>query len=219
MRLFDHELSGNCYKVRLLLHMLGRTYERHAINFHPGREHKAAWFLERHNPLGQLPVLEDDGVSIRDAQAILVYLASRYDADGRWYPDDALVRARIQAWFAAADELTRTAGAARLHEVLPHGVLDYPCDLAACRTGARAVLRLLDDHLAERHGLGLRWLASSAAPTIADIACFPYAALAPEGGVRLDEFPALRAWIADVRALPGFIGMGGIMAPAVSAAA
>ncbi|TWI62574.1 glutathione S-transferase [Pseudoduganella lurida] len=212
MRLFDYELSGNCYKVRLMLHLLGTSYERHPINFHPGREHKAAWFLEQHNPLGQIPVLVDQGVSIRDAQAILVYLASRFDMTNQWYPADALIRARIQIWLATAEEITRTASAARLHDAL-----GYAFDVEACRTGARAVFRLLDDHLAEQHSAGGRWLATPHAPTIADIACFPYVALAQEGGVSLDEFPAVRAWIADFRHQPGFMGMAGIMAPQLGA--
>lgn len=212
MRLFDYELSGNCYKVRLLLHVLGIAYERYPVNFHPGKEHKEAWFLQQHNPLGQIPVLVDEGTSIRDAQAILVYLASKFDTTDQWYPADALTRARIQIWLATADEITRTASAARLHDAL-----GYPFDVEACRTGARAVFRLLDDHLAEQHSAGRRWLATSHAPTIADLACFPYVALAPEGGISLDEFPALRGWIADFRHQPGFLGMAGIMAPQLGA--
>jgi glutathione S-transferase len=211
MQLFDYELSGNCYKVRFLLHMLGMPYDRYPVDFHPGREHKAAWFIAQHNPLGQIPVLVDDGVSIRDAQAILVYLASKYDKAGSWYPDDPLTRARIQVWLGTAEEITRTASAARLHDGF-----GYPYDVAACRAGARAVFRTLDDHLAELHSLGQHWLAGSAAPTIADIACFPYAALAPEGGIVLDEFPALRRWIDDFRSQPRFVGMAGIMAPQLS---
>ncbi|TWI62657.1 glutathione S-transferase [Pseudoduganella lurida] len=210
MRLFDYELSGNCYKVRFLLHALALPYERRAMNFHPGREHKAAWFIEHHHPRGQLPVLEDDGVSIPDAQAILVHLASRYDPAGQWYPDDPAIRARIAPWLAVADDLTGSAGAARLHDAF-----GYPLDIAACRRAARAVLRRLDDHLAEGASGGARWLAGTPVPTIADIACFPYVALAPEGGIALDAFPALRQWVGRFRRQPGFIGMAGIMAPQI----
>ena len=110
-----------------------------------------------------------------------------------------------------AGELTRTAAAARLHDGF-----GYPFDVAACRAGARTVLRTLDDHLAEAHSAGRRWLAGGDAPTIADVACFPYAALAPEGGIALDEFPALRRWLDDFRMQPRFVGMAGIMAPALS---
>lgn len=208
MRLYDYELSGNCYKVRFLLHALHLGYERYPINFHPGKEHKERWFLEQCNPLGQIPVLEDDNVYLRDAQAILVYLASKYDETGTWYPSDPLTRASIQVWLATADDITRTASAARLHDAL-----GYPFDVEACRKGARAVFRVLDDHLAERQCQGLEWLATNDHPSIADIACFPYSALAPEGGIVLDEFPALRRWIAHFRSQTCFVGMAGIMAP------
>jgi glutathione S-transferase len=75
------------------------------------------------------------------------------------------------------------------------------------------VFRVLDDHLAEQAAApdsGARWLASAPAPTVADLACFPYVALAGEGGMSLDEFPALRNWVWDFRHLDGFIGMSGI---------
>ena len=70
----------------------------------------------------------------------------------------------------------------------------------------------MDDHLAEQsEGEDGRWLAAPHA-TIADLACFPYAALAGEGGIALDEFPALRRWIRDLRHIDGFVGMPGILA-------
>ncbi|WP_075257379.1 glutathione S-transferase family protein [Herbaspirillum camelliae] len=212
MQLFDYELSGNCYKVRFLLHALKVEYDRYPLNFHPGKEHKADWFIERCNPLGQIPVLEDQQLYIRDAQAILVYLASKYDRSRTWYPDDPLIRAHVQIWLSTADEITRTASAARLHDAL-----GYNFDIESCRKGAKAIFRVMDDHLAELHFHGQQWLAATKLPTIADIACFPYAALAPEGGVSLDEFPALRRWISDFRSQPRFIGMAGIMAPALTA--
>lgn len=211
IRLYDYELSGNCFKVRQLLAWLGLEYQRVPIDFHPGREHKSPAFLARLNPLGQLPVLEDDGYVLRDAQAIMVYLASRYDPQQHWYPADARLRAEVAIWLATADEITRTASAARLHDTLGYSQID----VHACRAGALAVFRTLDDHLCERMSLGSSWLVGER-PTIADLACFPYAALALEGGISLDEFPALRAWVADFRHWPGFIGMAGILVPYIS---
>ena len=207
--LYDYELSGNCYKVRLLLHWLGLEYTRIPVDFYPGREHKSAKFLEQVNPLGQLPVLVDGDFQLRETPAILVYLARRYDAQGRWYPEDARTQGNIAQWLSAADEITRTASAARLH--LSFG---YPADQAACQAGARAVFRLLDDQLAENEYAGQRWLAA-AHPTIADIACFPYTALAGEAGIPLHEFSALRRWLWDLRHVPGFIAMPGILDPAL----
>lgn len=207
LRLYDYELSGNCYKLRLLLHWLGLEYERIPVNFHPGREHRSAWFLQHINPLGQLPVLMDGDFLLRDAQAGLVYLASRYDQGGRWYPDNAQTRGRIQLWLACADDLTRSISAARLHYSFGHAA-----DIAQCERGAHAALQLLDDTLAENQCLGQRWLAAEQ-PSIADIACFPYAALAGEARIDLLPYPALQAWIRDMRHRPGFIAMPGILDP------
>jgi len=205
--LYDYELSGNCYKVRLLLHWLGLAHTRIPVDFHPGRAHKSAWFIDQVNAQGQLPVLQDGDFRLRDAQAILVYLASRYDTRGHWYPDDAQTRGRITLWLAAAEDLTRTVSVARLH--LGFG---YAADLAACQSGGRAVLRLLDDQLADNQCAGQEWLAA-AHPTLADIACFPYAALAGEAGLDLVEFPALQRWIRALRHLDGFRAMPGIIDP------
>jgi glutathione S-transferase len=207
IHLYDYTLSGNCYKVRLLLHWLGLPHTRIPVDFHPGRAHKSVWFIDEVDPQGQLPVLQDGDFRLRDAQAILVYLASRYDAQRRWYPDDAQTRGRITLWLATADALTRTVSAARLH--LGFG---YDADLAACQSGGRAVLRLLDDQLAENQSAGQEWLAA-AHPTVADIACFPYAALAGEAGIDLVAFPALQRWVWTLRHLQGFQAMPGILDP------
>lgn len=205
MKLYDYELSGNCYKARLLLNFLNVPYERVAVDFYPGMEHKSAGFLENVNPLGQIPVLEDGGFLLRDAQAILTYVASRFDIEQRWYPEDAKLRGEIQIWLGVAGDITRTASAARLHDAL-----GYPFDVEACRKEAKAVFRLIDDHLACRQMLGGKWLVG-ANPTIADIACFPYVALSTEGGISLDEYPAIRQWLWELRSQQGFIGMAGIM--------
>lgn len=189
------------------MHLLGISCEEVQIDFFPGREHKSAWFLESVNPLGQIPVLEDGDYRLRDAQAILVYLASKYDRGSTWYPDDPGVRGNITLWLMTADDLTRTASAARLHDML-----GYDFDIDSCRAGAHVLLRTIDDHLAEGEIGGQQWLAT-VHPTIADTACFPYIALAPQGAIALDDYPAIRRWIERVRHLPGFIGMPGIFSP------
>ena len=76
--LYDYELSVNCYKVRLLLNFLSVPHNLHSIDFFPGWEHKSDWFKEI-NPLGHIPVVDDDGYILRDSHAILIYLATKYD--------------------------------------------------------------------------------------------------------------------------------------------
>ncbi len=206
--LYDYELSGNCFKVRQLAAWLQLPLQRIAIDFHPGKQHKSAQFLAQVNPLGQLPVIDDEGFILRDAQAILVYLASRHDPAGHWYPADPRLRGQIHVWLATADDITRTASAARLHDTLGYDHID----IDAARAGAHAVFRMMDDHLAERHSAGLDWLVGQRA-SLADLACFPYVALSLDGGISLARYPALRRWVWDFRHLPGFIGMAGILVP------
>jgi len=210
IRLYDYELSGNCYKLRLLLHWLGLSYERIPVDFHPGREHRSARFLQHINPLGQLPVLADGDFLLRDAQACLVYLASRYDPGQQWYPDDARTRGRITLWLATADDLTRSVAAARQHYSFA-----MDADIARCDALAHATLRLMDDTLAEQQASTRQWLAGTKLPSIADIACFPYAALASEARIDLRRYPALQRWIHAMRHQSGFIAMPGILDPAL----
>ncbi|MBD9641871.1 glutathione S-transferase [Ensifer sp. ENS07] len=203
--LYDYELSGNCYKLRLLMGMLGINWKTIPIDFYPGREHKSEWFL-RVNPLGQLPVIEDEGLVLRDAQAILVYLASRYDPAGTWYPrDDPSLLGEISQWLAFADAITGTASAARLHDAL-----FYDFDVDTARAGAHRLFRILDQHLWFGEQVGRDWICSSAHPTIADIACFPYIMLSEEGGISRQDYPAIRRWCDRVKRIPGFTVMSGV---------
>jgi glutathione S-transferase len=203
--LYDYTLSGNCYKVRLLLSLLGVPFSARAMDLHPAREQKSDWFLTL-NPLGQLPVIDDDGLVLRESQAILVYLASRYDESGHWYPrHDAACLGRISQWLGFAEGLTATAGAARRHDTL---LVDL--DIVKCRAGAHALLRILDEHLWFAEQEGQKWLCSAEHPTIADLACFPYVMLCEEGGVSRLPYPAIRRWGERVKHLPGFTPMSGI---------
>ena len=205
MTLYDYELSGDCYKVRLLLALLAVPYARHPIDFHPGREHESAWFLSL-NPLGRLPVLSDADYLLGDAQAILVYLASRYDPAGLWYPrTDPEMLGTVSAWLAFAADLTGTAAAARLHDGMFHEL-----DIDASRAGAHRLLRVLDEHLwfSERSATG--WICDRVHPTIADIAVFPHVQLSEEGGISRRDYPAVRRWTDRIKLLPGFVTMPGI---------
>ena len=213
--LYDYELSGNCYKIRLMLAILGLPYQTEDVEFFPSRQHKSEAFL-RVNPLGQLPALRDGELLLRDAQAILVYLATRYDASRRWYPvDQPETMGKISMWLAFADGLTGSISAARLHELF-----FYDFDADQCRQRAHQLLRILDEHLWFEESRGQQWLCTRDTPSIADIACFPYVMLADEGGISLIDYPAVRRWTDRVKRIPGFVVMAGIfpVAPALEAA-
>jgi glutathione S-transferase len=205
IKLYDYELSGNCYKVRLLLGAMRVPFERIELDFYPAREHKSPWFLAI-NPLGQLPVIDDDGYILRDAQAILMYLASQYDPTGRWLPRaDAALLGRIAMWLGFAESLTATAGAARVHDTM-----FYDLDADQCRAGAQVLFRALDEHLWFAEQDDQEWLCSRGHPTIADVACFPYVMLSEEGGISRLPYPAIRRWTDRVKRIPHFTLMAGI---------
>ena len=201
MKLYDFELSGSCYKIRLLLNILGQKYEAINVDF-VNKEHKTDKYTAL-NPFGEIPIFEDGDLRLRDAQAILVYLASKYDKDNYWYPNDAESKGRIQQWLSTGGgEIMNSAGA-RLVKIL-----NYPLDLEKLHAGANRVFKILDDHLATREFLELGH------PTIADLACFPYTAMAGEGGIDLTPYPNILKWSERVKKIPGFIPMPGIPAAA-----
>lgn len=203
--LYNWDLSVNCYKQRLMMSILGVEYESVPIDFFPGWEHKSPEF-KKINPLGHIPVIVDDGFMLRDAHAILVYLAARYDPTGQWYPTgDPELLGETAQWMLFAEGTTNTASAARL------GVnLGYDFDLDAVRAGAHRLFRVLDEHLWFREKEGLDWVVAAPHPTIADIAIFPDVMLSEEGGVSRQDYPAIRRWTDRVRRLEGFTTMPGM---------
>ena len=212
--LYDYELSGNCYKLRLLLSILKIEYKTNPVEFYPGQEHKSEWF-QQINPLSQLPVIDDDGFVLRDAQAILVYLASSYDPSGLWYPrSEPKLLGEIGQWLAFANGITATASAARLHDGL-----FYELDVVAARAGAHRLFRILDEHLWFREQEDRSWICNASHPTIADIACFPYVMLSEEGGILRQDYPAIRRWCDRFKRISGFNVMPGIFrtSPALAA--
>lgn len=202
MILYDYVLSASCYKIRLMAALLGVKLDLVAVDFHPGREHKSLAFRML-NPAGTLPVLVDGDLVLTESTAMLVYLAQ--GAGKLWLGDDTPARAaRVQNWLAFSARLGASLGMARLHDMLL-----YPGDIDAFRSAGVQCLRELEAHLTEARFAGRIYLTGDA-PTIADIACFPNVALAPDGGVNLDDYPSVRLWSRALRALPGFIEMPGI---------
>jgi glutathione S-transferase len=192
--------------VRLMLAILGLEHRIIPVDFYPGHEGKSAWF-RRINPLGQLPVLDDDGLVLRDSQAILVYLASKYGGTRTWYPvDQPDLVGEVSQWLAFADAITGTASAARLHDAF----FFEHIDVEAARSGAHRLFRILDEQLWFREQEGSDWICSALEPTIADIACFPYVALSEEGGVSRQDYPAIRRWCDRVKRIEGFVPMSGV---------
>lgn len=208
IRLYQFPLSGNCHKVRLLLGMLGLPHERIDVAGARG-EHKAPAFLAL-NPLGQVPVLVDGDVVVRDSQAILFYLAQTYGlASGQphWWPLAPALAADVVAWLSvAANEVSRGPGLLRLHHKFGRAI-----DVAAAEATSATLLGVLDAHLSRRE-----WLVG-AQVSIADLAVYPYIALAPEGRVDLQPHAGVVKWLRRLEALPAYEGMAGMQTAGESA--
>jgi len=194
IRLYHHPLSGHVHRVELFLSLLGLPFEKSHVEF-ARAEHKSPTFLAL-NPFGQLPVIEDGDLVLADSNAILVYLALTYDPTGRWYPRDAITAAQIQRWLSvAAGQLAQGPAAARVAVLFGRPIEQAPRDAAA------RLFALMEAQLAAQPFL------AASHPTIADVALYTYTAHAPEGGVSLAPYAALRAWLARIEALPGFVGL------------
>lgn len=197
MKLYDAAASGNCHKVRMLLSILGIAHEVIPINL-LGMEQKTSAHMAR-NPLGTVPVLEDGDVTICDSQAILVYLASKHGGEA-WLPRDPVGQAKVQQWLSfAVNELWNGPALARANLLFGRDI-----DLARAQAAANISLAVMDRHLEAND-----WLALGR-PTIADIACYPYSALAEEGEISLVPFAALAAWFERIKASEGYVSMAGL---------
>src|SRR3954468_12867308 len=169
MRLYDYAASGNCFKVRLLLALLGRPYERVHVDIFAGDTLTEAYGAL--NPVGETPVLElDDGTVVTQSNAILWLLAE----DTPYLPGGAEERALVLQWlFYEQEYVMGGAGGVRFRTLTGRPVPD------AARTRGEEGLMLLAAHLAERD-----WVVGEA-PTIADLSLYAYAHVADQAGYQL----------------------------------
>ncbi len=196
LQLYNRQRSGNCYKARLMLALLGVQYENIEITrVGRGRNILPSDF-ERINPLRQLPVLVADGRPYWGTIAIIVYLARKF-GDASWLPSDAEGEAEITQWLALGqNEIFYGLGRARSmrgQRWHGYGTLEEAHAIAA------VALKVLEGQLNQHD-----WLALDRR-TIADVACYSYTIFAGEGGISLKPYPAVRAWFARIQALPHYL--------------
>ncbi|MEO8153754.1 MAG: glutathione S-transferase [Rhizobacter sp.] len=201
IRVYHHPISGHAHRVRLFLSLLQLPFEAIEIDITKG-EQKKPEFLAL-NSFAQVPVIQDGDVTLADSNAILTYLALRYDPSGQWLPREPLGAAQVQRWLSVATgALVNGPANARVNALFKR-----PLD-ARCGEIATALFRRMDDHLATQAFL------VGPQPTIADVAMYTYTAHAPEGGVSLQDHARLRAWLQRIEALPHFVGM--VRSPALA---
>ena len=196
-RLYDYLPSGNGYKVRLLLTLLGLPFERVELDIDRAETRTAAYLAK--NPNGRIPALElENGEVLAESNAILFYLA-----DGTPYlPDDRWLRAQVLQWMFF-EQYSHEPYVAVARYFLQHLEMTEARRvlLAEKQEKGRAALAVMEDHLATRtYFVGER-------TTIADLALYAYTHVADEGGYDLEPYPGVRAWLARVTAAPGHISI------------
>jgi len=194
LKLYDCIYSGNGYKPRLLLRLLGIPFERVEVDLEHG-ETRSEDFLKI-NPEGRIPVLQlDDGSCLSESNAILCFLA-----DGTpWLPADRVQRARVMQWLFW-EQYSHEPNIATVRHWLQHDLLtpERRAVLDTKRALGRRALAIMEAHLRTH-----RYFAGEAI-TIADLALYAYTHVAHEGGFDLQPLPSLRAWLDRVRDRPGF---------------
>lgn len=194
VKVYGNTRSGHVHRVRLLLSLLQIPEQFIGVDTAHG-EHKRPEFLAK-NPFGLVPVIEDGPVTLYDSNAILVYLATRYGGE-RWLPRDAVGAAQVQQWFSlAAGEIRYGPANARAIQLFGRAL-----NLEHAQETARNLFSVLDRMLANRK------FALGEIATVADVSAYSYIAVAPEGGIALDPYPNLVAWLRNVEALPNFLPM------------
>lgn len=197
IRVYGFSPSGNCHKVRLACEQLGRDYEWIEVDSSRG-ETRTVEFLAR-NPNGRVPLIElEDGRVLSESNAILCWLADGSDL----LPHDSWQRAQALSWMFF-EQYSHEPYIAVSRFICGWTALDSPrrADLPRLRIAGREALAVM-----ERHLVHAPWF-TGAHYGVADIALAAYTAVAPEGGIALDDYPAIRDWLARVTATPHYIAM------------
>ena len=196
IKLYRAAISGHAHRVELFLSLLDLPFELIHVDLAAGA-HKKPEFLAI-NPFGQVPVMVDGDVTLADSNAILVYLTLRYAAHAeQWLPTEPVAAAAVQRWLSVAAGLLAFGPAAARRIALFKQTIS--ADEAIARS--HALFAVMEQQLA------LSAFLVGSTPTLADIANYSYVARAPEGNVSLIGYPNLRAWLARIEALPGFVPM------------
>lgn len=195
MRLYNSQLSGNCWKVRQILAHLGIEYERVELDVVDRSNRQDV--LGGKNPALRVPTLElDDGEHLAESNAILWYLADGSD----YLPTGALERARVLQWmFFEQYEVEPALAVSRFWISILGERERFAAELEAKRRAGNRALTALDGHLGAHD-----WLVGGAY-SIADICLYAYTHVAEEGDFDLGPYPAVRAWLERVAAVPGHV--------------
>ena len=198
IKLYDHPLSGNCYKARLLLGQLGVEYERVLVDIfkgaHRSQEHEGI------NPNMKIPVLQDGDFTMWESNAILLYLGKRFSPNSL-FPEEPRAFGRVSQWllFGKTTVDPNLALARYYLRFLTPEERDEK-ELQKLHEQGHKALSVLESHLSQNEFL-------AGAYSIADIGCYPYVELSPEGGFDLTPYSSVLSWCERIKSTPGYIWM------------
>ena len=189
--------SGNCYKVKLMLHLLGLPYEWIAMDILKGETQSEAFLAK--NPNGKIPVLElEDGTCLWESNAILNFLA-----DGsEFLPSEPRLRTQVLQWQFfeqySHEPYVAVARFIQLYQGLPEA---RRAEYEECHVRGHKALKVMEQQLQRTPYLVGEHF------SIADIALYAYTHVADEGGFDLSGYPAIRSWLQRVASHPCYVGM------------
>jgi len=195
--LYDSPISGNCYKVRLVLAHLGIEYERREVDVVDRSDRRE--FLADLNPARRVPALVlDDGRPLAESNAIIWF----FGEDTRFVPEDRFARAQVLQWLMWEQYEHEPAVAVARFLKTYSGRADWWEARRAelTKRGERALATL------ERHLDGRDWFVGEGM-TLADICLYAYTHVADEGGFSLADKPATQRWLERVAAEPGHVAI------------
>jgi glutathione S-transferase len=194
--LYDSPVSGNCYKVRLLLAHLGLPYERREVDV-VDRSARPD-LLGGLNPALRVPTLVlDDGRPLAESNAIISY----FGEGTSFVPEDRYERAQMLQWMFFEQYDHEPAIAVVRFWLVYSGRPELFSDRLEERTAAGyRALGAMERHLEK----GRDWLVGPGM-TLADISLYAYTHVADEGGFELDRFPAIQGWLGRVASVPGHV--------------
>ncbi|MEM7009781.1 MAG: glutathione S-transferase family protein [Thermodesulfobacteriota bacterium] len=198
LKLYDHPLSGNSYKSRLALSHLGVEYEKINVDVFKGEQNDPK--IAALNPNKKIPILVDEDYVIWESNALLFYIGKKYSPNDI-YPEDPKTYGQVAQWLLfGKTSIDPNLAMARYLTRFGSGEAHEQQQLAKCRAHGMQTLRILDDHLQDNEFLAGTY-------SIADIGCYPYVHLAPEGEVDIEPYENVMAWIGRIESQPGFISM------------
>jgi glutathione S-transferase len=202
--LYSMPSSGNSYKVRLMLALLGRPYSHVAAEI--ASPELAALRAKGLLPTGTLPVLQiPGGQLLPESNAILIWLAR----GTAFWPEDPLQEARALGWMFFEQNRHEPVVAVRASlRCYPHRAADAtPERLAGLLEAGHEVLAVMEAHLR-----AAQWF-TGAEPGAADVALYAYTHSAgPRGGFEMERFGAVNDWCARIAALPGYVPLDALPA-------